>query len=153
MNVVKPWLSAPAVSLELNPDFGVVRWHLGLALVQEARFEEAITELKKAVTFSGGSPVMKAALGHAYAVSGRRGEAMNVLTELQMLTKRSYISASEIAAIYAGLGERDRAMDWLEKAAEDRAFHLVYLKVRPEFAPLRSDPRFEGLLRRIGLAP
>jgi tetratricopeptide (TPR) repeat protein len=140
-------------TLELDPNFGVAHWHLGLALVQEARFEEAITELSRAVTLSGGSPLMKAALGHAYAVSGRRGEAMKILTELQKLAERSYVSASEIAAIYAGLGERDRAIAWLEKAAEERAFHLVYLKVRPEFAPLRSDPRFEGLLRRIGLAP
>lgn len=140
-------------TIELDPNFGVAHWHLGLALVQEARFEEAIAELNKAGALSGGSPLMKAALGHAYAVSGRRGEAMKILTELQKLAERSYVSASEIAAIYAGLGERDRAMAWLEKAAEERAFHLVYLKVRPEFAPLRSDPRFADLLRRIGLAP
>jgi TolB-like protein/DNA-binding winged helix-turn-helix (wHTH) protein/Flp pilus assembly protein TadD len=140
-------------TLELDPNFGVARWHLGLALVQEGRFEEAIVELNKAVTLSGGSPLMKAALGHSLAVSGRRGEAMKILTELQKLAERSYVSASEIAAIYAGLGERDQTMAWLEKAAVERAFHLVYLKVRPEFAPLRSDPRFADLLRRIGLAP
>ncbi len=140
-------------TLELDLNFGVARWHLGLALVQAERFEEAIAELNKAVALSGGSPLMKAALGHAYAVSGRRGEAMKILTELVKLAERSYVSASEIAAIYAGLGERDRTMAWLEKAAEERAFHLVYLKVRPEFAPLRSDPRFADLLRRVGLAP
>src|SRR5262245_5645612 len=140
-------------TLELDPNFGVAHWYLGLALVQEARFEEAIAELNKAGALSGGSSLMKAALGHAYAVSGRRGEAMKILAELQKLAERSYVSASEIAAIYAGLGERDRAMDWLEKAAEERAFHLVYLKVRPEFAPLHSNPRFTNLLRRIGLEP
>ncbi|HEY7184521.1 MAG TPA: winged helix-turn-helix domain-containing protein [Blastocatellia bacterium] len=139
-------------TLELDPNFGVAHWHLGLALVQEARFEEAIAELNKAGALSGGSPLMKAALGYAYAVSGRRGEAMKILAELQQHSARGYASASEIAAIYAGLGERDQAVAWLDKAAEERAFHLVYLKVRPEFAPLRSDPRFEDLLRRIGLA-
>lgn len=78
---------------------------------------------------------------------------MNILTELHKLAERSYVSASEIATIYAGLGERDQALAWLEKAAEERAFHLVYLKVRPEFAPLRSDPRFADLVRRVGLGP
>lgn len=140
-------------TIELDPNFGVAHWHLGLAFAQEARFDEAIAELNKAVILSGGSPLMKAALGYAYAVSGRRGEAMKILAELQKLAEHSYVSASEIAAIYTGLGNRDRAMAWLEKAAEERAFHLVYLKVRPEFAPLRSDPRFADLLRRIGLAP
>ena len=77
---------------------------------------------------------------------------MKILDELQKLAERSYVSASEIAAIYAGLGELDQALAWLEKAAEERAFHLVYLKVRPEFAPLRSDPRFAELTRRVGLA-
>jgi len=139
-------------TIELDPNFGVAHWHLGLALVQEGRFEEAIPELNKAVTLSGGSPLMKAALGHAYAVSGRRGEAVKVLTEMLKLAEHSYVSASEIAAIYAGLGERDRAIAWLEKAAEERAFHLIYIKVRPEFAPLHSEPRFAALLRRVGLA-
>jgi tetratricopeptide (TPR) repeat protein len=140
-------------TVDLDPNFGVAHWHLGLALAQEARFEEAIAELNKASALSGGSPLMKAALGYAYAVSGKRGEAMKVLTELQKLTERRFVSASEIAAIYSGLGERDRAIAWLEKAAEERAFHLVYLNVRPEFAPLRSDHRFEDLSRRIGLGP
>jgi len=140
-------------TVDLDPNFGVARWYLGLALVQEARFGEAIAELNKAGALSGGSPLMKAALGYAYAVSGGRDEAMKILAELQKRAERSYVSASEIATIYAGLGERDRAIAWLEKAAEERAFHLVYLNVRPEFAPLRSDPRFADLLRRVGLAP
>ncbi|MGH9936981.1 MAG: winged helix-turn-helix domain-containing protein [Blastocatellia bacterium] len=140
-------------AVDLDPNFGVARWRLGLVLAQEARFDEAITELSRADALSGGSPFMKAALGYAYAVSGRKGEAVKILAELQKRAERSYVSASEIAAIYAGLGERDRAIAWLEKAAEERAFHLVYLNVRPEFAPLRSDPRFADLLRRVGLAP
>ncbi len=140
-------------TVELDPNFGVAHWHLGLALAQEARFEEAIAELNKAVALSGASPLMKAALGYAFAASGRRGEAMKILAELQKRAEQSYVSASEIASIYAGLGERDRAIAWLEKAAEERAFHLVYLNVRPEFAPLRSDPRFENLSVRVGLAP
>jgi TolB-like protein/DNA-binding winged helix-turn-helix (wHTH) protein/Flp pilus assembly protein TadD len=140
-------------TVELDPNFGVAHWHLGLALAQEARFEEAIAELNKAVALSGDSPLMKAALGYAFAASGRRGEAVKILAELQKRAEQSYVSASEIASIYAGLGERDQAIAWLEKAAEERAFHLVYLNVRPEFAPLRSDPRFENLSGRVGLAP
>ena len=68
------------------------------------------------------------------------------------LAEHSYVSTCEIAAIYAGLGERDRTIAWLENTAEEHAFHLVYLKVRPEFASLHSSPRFAALLRRVGLA-
>src|SRR5215813_5691586 len=103
-------------TVELDPNFGVAHWHLGLALAQEAWFEEAIAEMNKAVGLSGGSPLMKAALGYAFAASGKRGEALKILAELQKRAEQSYVSASEIASIYAGLGELDRAMAWLEKA-------------------------------------
>jgi DNA-binding winged helix-turn-helix (wHTH) protein/TolB-like protein/Tfp pilus assembly protein PilF len=138
-------------TLELDPSFGVGHWHLGLAYLQKNRFEDAISQQKQAFVLSGGSLLMKAALGQAYAVANNRAEAVKILDELKAASQQRYVPSSEIAAIYVGLGEREQAFHWLRKALEERAFHLIYLKVRPEFDPLRSDPRFADLLRRIGL--
>jgi len=95
---------------------------------------------------------MIAALGHAYAKAGRRNEANRILDELQKLSAAHYVSSYELAAIYVALGEREQAFQRLERSYKERSFHLINLKVRPEFAPLRPDPRFQDLVRRIGLA-
>jgi len=139
-------------TIEMDSNFAVAHWHLGLVYQQKGLYEEAISELQKAITLSGNSPLMIAALGHAYAKAGKRNEANRVLDELQKLSAVSYVSSLELAAIYAALGEREQAFQRLEKSYEERCFHLVNLNVRPEFAPLRSDPRFNNLMRRIGLA-
>ncbi len=114
-------------------------------------YEEAIAEFQKAMTLSGGGTVTVAALGHAYAVSGRRGEAQKVIEQLKELSKRRYVEPSYIVVIYAGLGEKDQAFEWLRKAYEERSFSMLYLKVDPRLDSLRSDPRFTDLLRRVGL--
>ncbi|HKX33307.1 MAG TPA: winged helix-turn-helix domain-containing protein, partial [Blastocatellia bacterium] len=138
-------------TLELDPSFGVGHWHLGLAYLQKRRFADGVSQLQQAFALSGGSLLMKAALGQAYAVAGDRLEATKILDELKTLSQQRYVPSSEIAAIYVGLGEHEQAFQWLSHALEERAFHLIYLKARPEFNPLHSDPRFAGLLRRIGL--
>jgi hypothetical protein len=92
-----------------------------------------------------------AGLAHIYAVSGRKTEARNILAELQRLSEHEYVPATDIALIYAGLGEKDQSFAWLDKAFEEHSFTLSNVKVEPRFAPLRSDPRFADLLRRIGL--
>lgn len=92
---------------------------------------------------------MKAELGHAYAVAGKRDEAHKTLDEM---AKQRQISPHYFALIYAGLGEKDRAFEWLNKSYEERAERLVWLKVDPRLDNLRSDPRFTDLLRRISLA-
>ena len=94
---------------------------------------------------------MKSHLGHAYAVSGDKAKAQQVLDELQERSKQGYVSAYLTAVIYAGLGEKDRAFEWLEKAFNERAEFLIYLKTDPRLETLRTDPRFLDLLRRIGL--
>ncbi len=114
-------------------------------------FDDAIAELQKAITLSGNSPLMIAALGHAYAKAGKRNEANRILDELQKLSAARYVSSYELAAIYVALGEREQAFQRLERAYKERSFHLINLKVRPDFAPLRPDPRFHDLVRRIGL--
>jgi DNA-binding winged helix-turn-helix (wHTH) protein/TolB-like protein/Flp pilus assembly protein TadD len=138
-------------TIEMDSNFAVAHWHLGLAYEQKGMFDDAIAELQKAITLSGSSPLMIAALGYAYAKAGKRNEANRILDELQKLSAVRYVSSCELAAIYVALGEREQAFQRLEKAYKERSFHLINLKVRPEFAPLRPDPRFHDLVRRIGL--
>ena len=138
-------------TIEMDPNFAVAHWHLGLAYEQKDRFDDAITEFQKAITLSGNSPLMIATLGRAYAKAGKRNEANRVLDELQKLSAIRYVSSLELAAIYAALGESEQAFQRLETAYKERSFHLINLGVRPEFGPLRTDPRFKDLVRRIGL--
>ena len=140
-------------TIDLHPEFGVAHWYLGRAYLQTGHVPEALAALRKAVTLSGGSPLMKGTLGVAYAVAGDRAGAAATLDELEKLRAGGYASALDLAAIHAGLGDRDRAFEWLDQAAAERAFHLIYLKVWPELDPLRKDPRFAALVRRIGLQP
>lgn len=138
-------------TIEMDSNFAVAHWHLGLALEQKGMFDDAIAELQRAITISGSSPLMIAALGHACAKAGKRNEATRILDELQKLSAVRYVSSYELAAIYVALGEREQAFQWLERSYKERSFHLVNVKVRPEFAPLQPDPRFQDLVRRIGL--
>jgi hypothetical protein len=115
-------------------------------------YHDAISDFQKGVKLSG-SPLMLALLGHAYAASGQKVAARNVLNDLRDLQGRRYVSPYTIAAIYAGLGEKDQAFKWLEKADEVRDIWLMNLKVDPVFKALRSDPRFPDLLVRTHLRP
>jgi|SRR5215470_15478432 len=90
-------------------------------------------------------------LGHAYAVAGRRNDALNRLQDLSELAKSRYVPALYLASIYEGLGDKSEALSWLEKAAQERPDGLAFLRVDPESDSLRSDPRFQDLLRRMGL--
>jgi len=105
--------------------------------------------LQKAVQFSAGSPTCIANLARAYVLSGKRSEALELLSGLKKRSNPDYSNASEIAMIYASLGDTDQAMNWLEKGYEERFNPGVLL--RPGFDPLRSDSRFQNLARRIGL--
>jgi DNA-binding SARP family transcriptional activator len=140
-------------ALELDQNFVYTHWKLGLAYEQKAMYEEAIAEFQKAVALSGGSPQAVVLLGHAYAVSGRRKEALKVLDELRELSEQRYVSSYRVAAIHLGLGETERAFEWLERAVEEHDAWLVWLKVDPVLDALRPDPRFADLLRRVGLTP
>jgi tetratricopeptide (TPR) repeat protein len=89
-------------------------------------------------------------LGHAYALAGRQADARKILAALERPTPRQSAPSFQIAQVYIGLGDHDRAMEWLEKAYAERSPWLSWLKVEPTVDPLRSDPRFKDLLRRIG---
>ncbi len=139
-------------AIGVAPKFYWPRLMLGWAYEQQGKFSEAIAELNQAYRLNDGSQVL-ASLGHAYAASGQRDEAQKVIAELQESTKRRYVSPYDVAAIYAGLGDKEQTLAWLEKAYEDRSGWLaLWLKVDPKFDLLRSDPRFRDLLRRIGHA-
>ncbi len=138
-------------TIEMDPNFAVAHWHLGLAYEQKGMFDDAIAEFQKAITLSGGSPLMKAALGHAYAKSHRKDEATIILDELKELSKHRYVSSYEVAAIYVALGDNEQAFQLLERAYREHCFHLVYLNVWPQFSAVNADPRFQDLVQRIGL--
>ncbi len=136
----------------MDPNFAVAHWHLGLAYEQKQLLEAATEEFKKAISLSGGSPLMKAALGRAYAKSQKTHEANEMLNELNELAKRQYASAYEIATIHVALGNNEQAFQSLEKAYAEHSFHLANLNVSPHFKSVRSDPRFQDLVQRVGLS-
>ncbi|HET6861482.1 MAG TPA: winged helix-turn-helix domain-containing protein [Pyrinomonadaceae bacterium] len=138
--------------LELDPSSFPARRYLGLAYEAKGMYAEAINEFQTGVKLSG-SPLMLALLGHAYAASGKRAEALQVLADLQQLPEERYVSPYTVAAIYAGLGDNDSAFKWLDKAVEERDIWLMNLKVDPVFAKLRPNSRFSELLARIRLRP
>ncbi len=140
-------------TLDLDPNSWPTYEMLGHAYAQQSRFPEAIAALQKAREIEDQISVPLAALGHAYAVSGRRAEARQALDELLARSMRRQVPAYTIAAIYAGLGDKDQAFAWLEKAYADRSWYLTSLKVDPKLDSLRSDSRFKDLVRRVGLPP
>jgi TolB-like protein/DNA-binding winged helix-turn-helix (wHTH) protein/Flp pilus assembly protein TadD len=135
-------------AIEMDADFALAHNQLGQAYLQKHMNGEAVAELQKAVQLSDGSPTCLANLARAYAASGRKGEAEKILSDLKRRSNPNSSFVPEIATIYVALGAQDQAMDWLEKGYEERFNPGVLL--RPGFDPLRSEPRFKDLLRRIG---
>ena len=138
-------------ALDLEPNFLFAHWLLGLAYANKSMPELAIAESQKAVELSGHSAGAIGGLGHVYATLGRRVEAHQVLDELEQLAKRGYVSPYSVAVIYARLGDKDAAFEWLEKAYQDGAYGILFLKSAPEWDGLRSEPQFESIMRRVGL--
>ena len=139
-------------TIEMDPNFAVAHWHLGLAYEQKQILDAATDEFKKAISLSGGSTLMRAALGRVYAKSQKKHEANEVLNELNELAKRQYVSAYEVATIYVALGNNEEAFQLLAKAYAEHSFRLVNLNVCPHFKSVRSNPRFQGLVQRVGLS-
>jgi TolB-like protein/DNA-binding winged helix-turn-helix (wHTH) protein/Tfp pilus assembly protein PilF len=136
-------------TIGMDPNFALAHNQLAQAYLQKHMYGEAVAELQKAVELSKSSPTCIANLARAYAASGKPSEAVKLLDDLKKNSNRNYSDASEIAVIYAALGDSDHAMNWLEKGFEER-FNPGVLS-RPGFDPLRSDPRFQDLVRLIGL--
>jgi serine/threonine-protein kinase len=136
-------------TLELDSTHAVAHWGLGMALEQKRMYAEAAVEIRKAMEAGGTDPLFIASLGHVYAAQGKRQEVRRLLDQLDEESKRSYVSPYHAAVLHAGLGEKDKAFEDLDRAARERSTMLVYLKKDPRLEPLRSDPRFQELLRRV----
>jgi TolB-like protein/DNA-binding winged helix-turn-helix (wHTH) protein/Flp pilus assembly protein TadD len=133
------------------PNEWVEHNYLGIGYEGTGKLLEAISEYQKAVELSDGSLNATAALAHAFAVIGRRAEAEKILRDVKQKSKSGYVSPYMIATIYAGLGEKDRALELLEQAYQERSLDLAsHLKADLRFDNLRSEPRFQALVRRVG---
>jgi Flp pilus assembly protein TadD len=136
-------------TIDIDPLFALAHHMLGQVFVQQHSYKEAVAEFQKAIELSPGNTSSASNLAYAYAVSGRRKEAARILNDLENQSGHA-VNAPQIALIYVGLNDKDQAMAWLEKAYAAR-FNPGAL-LRPGFDPLRSDPRFQGLLHRMGLS-
>ena len=138
-------------TVELEPNYPVTYWILGLLYRKTGRYELAISVGEKGVNLSGGSPLMRAALAHTLGESGRGQEALQLLEDLTKLAKHKYVAPYFFAGIHIGLGENDRAIEYLEKSYEEHSHWLIYLHIDPSMDGLRNNPRFQELLKRVGL--
>jgi tetratricopeptide (TPR) repeat protein len=138
-------------ALAVEPNDAEALLFLGFTLVANNQPGDAIPVLEKAISVSNGSPAATGVLVRAYSHAGRRGDALRLLAELQQRKKAGYVPAGAFVNAYLGLGENDRAFDWLEQAYQEQSNILQFLKVHPYFDPIRSDARFADLVRRTGL--
>jgi serine/threonine protein kinase/tetratricopeptide (TPR) repeat protein len=139
-------------TLAMDPAFVPAHVFLGRAYEQKGAYPDAIAEMRKALELSEGDTNELAALGHAFAVGHQAEEAKKILDQLKERSQQTYVQPGLIAVIHIGLGDKNQAFDWLQKAYEDRSAGLLYLKVDPAFDSLRSDPRFVDLLRKVGFS-
>jgi TolB-like protein/tetratricopeptide (TPR) repeat protein len=137
--------------LAIQPDNAVNLMDLGFALIADNRPAEAIPVLEKALSLSPGSPAVTGILIRAYAHAGRRSDALRLLADLKRRRKAGYIPAAAFVNAYLGLGDNEQAFYWLEQAYKEQSNILQFLKTHPYFDPIRGDPRFAELVRRVGL--
>jgi len=149
------------IGLQISPTYLPARIQLALAYEQAGKLQEAVSELEQASGVISGSatpgahpidlPVLHALLGHAYAITGRKSDAINQLNKLQAAANSRYIPASYFAILWMGLGDKNQAFTWLNRGYQERSEHVLYLGIEPLVDPLRTDPRFAALLREIGI--
>jgi len=145
-------LEAIRKTLEMDPNFVLARWYLGRAYEYKGMYREAILEYEKGLKIAPDNPDLIGSLGYVHARLGERSEARKRAVQLQSV-QPGYSRPYEVALIHVGLGERDLAFEWLEKAREQSAPPMTWVKVEPRLESLRSDPRFRALVQRLGLKP
>ncbi len=138
-------------TFELEPNFYLAHLFASSAYTDQGRFAEAITEAQTAKKLNPIGSVPIAFLGYALAKSGNQAEALTLLEELLRISTKRYVSPYNIALIYNGLDDRDQTLAWLERAIEQRDLRMTFLKVEPKWNNLRSDARFQEIIRRVGI--
>jgi serine/threonine protein kinase/Tfp pilus assembly protein PilF len=136
--------------LRTSPQHPMAHWGLSVSFLRKAMYEESLAEMKAYYSCMGDREVEEA-LTQGYAQSGYRGAMRRAADLLAARARKTYVLSNDVAALYALAGENDQALDWLEKSLEERSPHMPYVDAYVEFAPLRSDPRFQDLLRRMKL--
>ena len=138
-------------ALELDPSFPIAHARLGFAYALTGRPREAVAAFQRAVAASNNSPSNLAGLAYSYALAGDRQRAQTIVTALLERSRHEYVPAFELAVVYAGLGNSNEAIAWLERAYDEHSFGLAHIKVDPSLDPLRADPRFQEILQRMNL--
>jgi len=145
---IKKYLKA----LELDPNFALAHAYFAAPYICQKKYDEAIVECQKAGSLSGGSTYAAAFLGYTYGMAGEKQKANEILEMLHNLSEKGYVSAHLLSIVYIGLGNKDNAFKWLNKACDEHDNWMVWLNINPVFDDLRDDPRFYNLLSRVGLS-
>jgi TolB-like protein/DNA-binding winged helix-turn-helix (wHTH) protein/tetratricopeptide (TPR) repeat protein len=140
-------------TVELDTSFAAAHLLLGESYVQARLQEKGLAELQVAASLSGDNPLYLAQVGVAYASEGRKDDAFAIISQVQTISSKRYVSPYGLAQIYAALNDKEQTFKWLQVAYEDRAVWMTYLAVDPVFDRYRSDQRFQDLLRRVRLLP
>ncbi len=139
-------------TIELDPNFGLAHAYLGFVLIQQGRYKQAVAALKKSMERTQLMPLVISKLGYAYSLWGDRPKAQKVLREAEARFQELSLPSTALAEIHAGLGDREKFFECLYKGYEERSPLLSWMRIYPEYDPMRSDPRYDELLRRLGLA-
>jgi len=139
-------------TLDMDPNFGLAHLCIGISYVNEGHFQEGIPALQKGMELLPGDPYSMEELGIAYALSGDRARAREILTKLKG-SSQPHLPSYSIAMVYAGLADKEQTISWLERGCDERNDDMVYMKIEPVLDPFRSDPRFQDLIRRVGFPP
>jgi tetratricopeptide (TPR) repeat protein len=138
-------------ALALDPNHRPSLWYLGFVLIEKQQFEEAIQVLERAAAQSERDPAELGVLARAYARAGRRADALRIVDELTRRWREGYVPPAPFVHAFVGLDDHEKAFVWLERAFQEHANLIRYLRTHPAFDPLRTDQRFSSLLRRAGL--
>jgi serine/threonine-protein kinase len=138
-------------ALAIDPHYADAIINIGRAYEQMEMYPQAQQYYQSILAFAPHEPALLALLGHLYAVTGQQASARGIISQLQQMSGDKYVPSLYVALIYIGLGDKDQAFTWLDKAVEERCEYLIYLPTEPMADPLRDDPRFSALLEHLGL--